>query len=121
VSGLILAGAGTVAGGTLQDPVLNPAFDAAWASANGVLTLASDCAVSGRLRVDLGYEAETPLPAPYPTDVLVARYQGATPPDVADWGVLRTAGTRGLRGVFTAADGEIRMTVKNPFTLILLH
>lgn len=121
VSGLVLAGAGTVAGGTLQDPVLKPAFDAAWASANGVLTLASDCAVSGRLRVDLGYEAETPLPAPYPTDVLVARYQGATPPDVADWGVLRTAGTRGLRGVFTAADGEIRMTVKNPFTLILLH
>ncbi len=121
VGGLILSGAGTVGGGTLDAPVLKPAFNSEWTSTNGVLTLAADCAVSGILRVDLGCTAESPLLPPYPRQVLVAQYEGDTAPDVTEWNIVRSSGTRGLRSEFTAEDGEIVLTVRNPSTLIIFH
>lgn len=121
VGGLILSGSGTISGGTLAAPVLRPAFDAAWQSTNGVVTLAADCAVSGKLLVDLGRGAENPLLPPYPRDILVARYAGDTSPDVSAWNVLATGGAKGFRGKFAAADGEIRMTVTFPSTVIVIR
>ena len=111
----------TVSGGTLDAPVLKPAFNAQWISTNGVVTLAADCAVNGKLRVDVGRTAGNPLLAPYPRDILVALYADSTPPDVTQWNILRTDGTEGLRGIFVAANGEIRMTVKNPSTVLVFR
>ena len=121
VGGLILSGSGVAQGGTLANPVLRPAFNAEWTSTNGVVTLAADCAVSGSLLVDLGRDESAPVLPPYPRGVLVARYAGSTPPDVSAWNVLAVGGATGLRGKFTAADGEILMDVDFPSTVIIFR
>ena len=64
----------------------------------------------GRVVVDLGRTAENPVTQPFGTAV-VGRYTGDTPPDVRRWRVTG-AGMDGVAGTFTAADGEIRMTLR---------
>ena len=106
-SGLTLKGSGTVAGGDLTDTTYRVTLDDD-ETVSERLTF-SDVTFSGATTVDLGRTEATAFVQPYPTDVAVARYTGAAP-DVSNWraGGL---GTKKVKGSFTAADGEIRMTL----------
>ena len=76
---------------------------------SNVLTLA-DCTLGGRVTVDFGRTAQTAFTAPYPRNLLVARYSGTTAPTAVGWR-MEGSGLAGYRGKFTFADGEVRMTV----------
>ena len=84
---------------------------------SNVLTFA-DCTFAGRVTVDFGRTEEDAFAKPYPSNLLVARYSGTTDPAVANWRMVGS-GLKGHRGVFTAANGEIRMTV-SPTGMIVI-
>lgn len=65
--------------------------------------------LSGAVSVDFGRADGDPLPAPYPADLVVAKYTGADP-DVSSWKVIGT-GRRSIKGRFTAADGQVKATL----------
>jgi len=109
VDNLVLAGAGTVANGTLVAPV----FRVDPAGTEPVVTLAADAAVSGAAEVDVG----AALPPPYPQALVVAHYAG-TAPSVASWKIARHPGSPRLRGAFTAANGNVSVKITHPSTLI---
>ena len=101
-------GAGTVRGATMGDVTL-PVTLLPDGTVSNVLTFA-DSAFTGRVTVDFGRTAETAFTAPYPRDLLVARYSGTTAPAAVGWR-MAGSGLDGYRGKFTFADGEVRMTV----------
>ena len=101
-------GAGTVRGATMGAVTL-PVTLLSEGTVSNVLTFA-DCALGGRVTVDFGRTAETAFTAPYPRDLLVARYSGTTAPAAAGWR-MAGSGLDGYRGKFTFADGEVRMSV----------
>ena len=79
----------------------------------------ANCTFGGGVKVDLGRTAETALARPFPQNVLVARYTGAAP-DVAGWRLVGT-GVKGVRGKFTAANGEVRMDVEPAGVMLILY
>ena len=101
-------GAGTVSGAAM-DAVTLPVTLLDDGTVSNVLTLA-DCTLGGRVTVDFGRTAQTAFTAPYPRNLLVARYSGATAPAAVGWR-MAGSGFDGYRGKFTFADGEVRMTV----------
>ena len=76
---------------------------------SNVLTFAN-CTLGGRVTVDFGRTAQTAFTAPYPRNLLVARYSGTTAPAAVGWR-MASSGVDGYRGKFTFADGEVRMSV----------
>ena len=100
-------GPGTVSGATMGAVSL-PLTLLADGTPSNVVTF-SDCTFNGVARVDLGRTEADPMVEPYPENLLVARYSGTSPV-----GKMRLVGTgcKNLRGEFTAANGEVRMTVK---------
>ena len=110
-------GAGTVSGATFGSVVL-PITLLPDGSASNVVTFAG-CTFAGTVRVDLGRTAENPLAKPYPQGVVVARYTGAAP-DVSGWRLVGT-GVKGLRGKFTAANGEVRMGVESSGVMLIMY
>ena len=107
-TGLRLSGSGRLTGGTLENcTLLAPLGDAG--AVTGAVPVVSGVAFAGRTYVDVA-RAGSPLEAPYPADVLIATYEGAAP-NVSGWRVVNT-GVKGVSGVCTAANGEIRMTVR---------
>jgi hypothetical protein len=103
-----LSGQGTVANGTVTGTIPLTLGDDGTVAEE--LVVFGDDVMFGRVVVDLGRTEDNPIPWPFGTAV-VGRYAGNTPPAVSGWRV-RGTGIGGARGVFTAADGEIRMTVK---------
>lgn len=110
-------GAGTVSGATFGSVAL-PITLLPAGSASNVVTFAG-CTFAGTVRVDLGRTAENPLAKPYPQGVVVARYTGAAP-DVSGWRLVGT-GVKGLRGKFTAANGEVRMGVESSGVMLIMY
>ena len=98
-------GAGTVSAATMGAVAL-PLTLLADGTASNVVTFAS-CTFGGPVKVDLGFTEENPIAEPYPQGLVVARYTGTAP----DVGRLRLVGTgkKNLRGVFSAANGEISL------------
>ena len=101
-------GAGTVSGATMGAVTL-PVTLLGDGTVSNVLTFA-DCTLGGRVTVDFGRTAQTAFTAPYPRNLLVARYSGATAPAAVGWR-MASSGVDGYRGKFTFADGEVRMSV----------
>jgi hypothetical protein len=106
-------GAGTVRGATIGNVKLF-----AGEADTGVLTFA-DCSFDGRVTVDLGYTAESPLEDPLPENLVVARCSGTTAPDVQNWRLTGT-GREGLKGVFAISNGNVFVSVRpKGFSVIL--
>ena len=101
------AGTGTIANGTLKDPVFR--LDA------GAPNLV-DCTFSGRGYLDIGDE---PLEQPYPTDVTLLHFTG-TAPNVANWR-LRGAAKKGLGAKFTVVGNEVKVTIEERGLLLLVR
>ena len=106
-NGCFGAGAGTIANGTLKDPVFR--LDA------GAPNLV-DCTFSGRGYLDIGDE---PLEQPYPTDVTLLHFTG-TAPNVANWR-LRGAAKKGLGAKFTVVGNEVKVTIEERGLLLLVR
>lgn len=106
VSNLVVKGAGTISGAAFdKGVVIDPQIGDDWSV--GVAPMFADCTFADRVTVECGHGEGTALALPSP-EVVVARYTG-TAPDVSRWRVRGTGGT-GVRGAFTAANGEIKMT-----------
>jgi len=114
-TGLRLAGAGSVTGGTFENTTLiAPLGDSG--AVTGAVPVIAGATFTGRTRIDLA--RTTPIAGHYPENVLVATYAGAAP-DVSQWKIVN-AGTPGLAAAFTAADGKIRMDMsERGFVLIV--
>ena len=93
-----VAGAGRVTGGTLAGLTIVP-------DAEAVPTF-DGAQLGGAVAVDFGRTAESPLEA---GTYVVARYAGAAP-SFANW-TAKGLGRRGLKIVYTAAEGVITATV----------
>ncbi|HNX03917.1 MAG TPA: hypothetical protein PKI32_00360, partial [Opitutales bacterium] len=103
-----VTGSGTLSSGAFSGLTLAlPASDD-WTPSN-TLTFAS-CTFAGRTKVDFGRTAEAPLDGILPKNLTVAYYTGAAP-DVSGW-KMTGSGIDNVAGVFTAADGAIRMTAR---------
>lgn len=106
VSNLVVKGAGTISGAAFDKGiVIDPLIGDDWSV--GAAPLFANCTFADRVTVECGHGEGTALALPSP-EVVVARYTG-TAPDVSRWRVRGTGGTS-VRGIFTAANGEIKMT-----------
>lgn len=110
-------GAGTVSGASTGALTLPIELLPDGTSSNSLMF--ANCTFGGGVKVDLGRTAETALAMPYPKNVLVARYAGAAP-DVSSWRLVGT-GVKGVRGKFTAANGEVRMDVEPAGSLLIVY
>ena len=106
-NGCFGAGAGTIADGTLRDPVFR--LDA------GAPNLVN-CTFAGRGYLDVGDE---PLVVPYPTDVTLLRFTG-TAPNVSNWR-LKGAAKKGLGATFTVEGNEVKVTIEERGLLLLVR
>lgn len=106
-NGCFGAGAGTIADGTLRDPVFR--LDA------GAPNLVN-CTFAGRGYLDVGDE---PLEQPYPTDMTVLRFTG-TAPNVSNWR-LKGAGKKGFGAKFTVVENEVKVTIEERGFLLLVR
>jgi hypothetical protein len=104
-----LSGTGSVKNGTVTGTIPLTLNDD-WTVAEDLVAFDAATVDFGRVVVDLGRTAANPVTQPFGT-VVVGRYTGDTPPDVRRWRVTG-AGMDGVAGTFTAADGEIRMTLR---------
>lgn len=109
-------GAGTVSGATMGSLTLPIELLPNGTSSNSLMF--ANCTFGGGVKVDLGRTAETALARPYPENVLVARYTG-TAPAVGSWRLVGT-GVKGVRGKFTAANGEVRMNVESAGVVLII-
>ena len=110
-------GAGTVSGASMGSLTLPIELLPNGTSSNSLMF--ANCTFGGGVKVDLGRTAETALARPYPENVLVARYTG-TAPAVGSWRLVGT-GVKGVRGKFTAANGEVRMNVKSAGVVLIMY
>ena len=116
-SGLSFAGAGRLTGGTFENTTLfAPLGDAG--AVTGAVPVVAGAALTGRTSVDLSRTA-APLSRPYPQNVLVAAYEGAAP-DVTGWRAVNT-GVSEAAAVFSASEGEIRMSFERHGFFIILR
>ena len=107
VSNFTASGSGTFSGATFSRGLtIAPEIGDGWTV--GATPLFDGCSFAGRVVVDCGHSTGTPLPT-CQTPVVVARYTGPAP-DVSSWRVSGTGMPR-VGGSFTAADGQISMTV----------
>ena len=102
LAGTRLSGGGTVANATIANAVIVAPTDDNVPTLDGVT-------LSGTVSVDFGRADGDPLPTPYPADLVVAKYTGADP-DVSSWKATGT-GRRGIKGQFSAANGQVTATL----------
>ena len=115
----IVGGSGSVANGILDMPVVRTKLSDDHLSSETCLMLSDTVSVDGIAQVDLGYTAENPLTKPYPQNVLIGRYAGAST-GARRWKVVGF-GVKDLRGKVVEANGELRLTVAPAGMVILLR
>ena len=114
-TGLRLAGAGRLTGGTFaQATLLAPLGDSG--AVTGAVPVIAGATFAGQTKIDLARMA--PIVKPFPKNVRVAAYTG-TAPDVSRWKAVNGA-TKHLLATFVAANGEVLMTLRSSrFTVTL--
>lgn len=113
----VVSGSGTIANGTLSGVVPLDVGDD-WTVSGAVPTFGLASLAIGRIKFDLGRTDVNPVMEPFGT-IVVAHYTGGTP-DLSRFRVVGT-GLRNVKGVFTAVDGEIRMTLEHTGMLLIVR
>ena len=117
LAGLKVKGPGTLRGATVVDPTIVLDVDDEW-GVSSVPTLDS-CTISGRVTVDCGHSAESPLAVPMGTPVAVCRFSGPAP-DVSGWRLVGT-GAKSVRGSFSVSGDTVMMTAEKAGCLLIVR